>query len=313
MAIFKTNIIVNASMYILNITVLGFLIGIELRTCYYTFFAPPVASNTETSVASRSDDSTASNVSTKSKSSIKLLFIMPLLCYFCYLTTGIGSLLSVFAIESCNTASSIATNSYLTGKCLMYFVFILRLHTVYSHSTFSYNTKILIILFAITVVYWISILIINVLTIEFDVLYDVNGRKMCTAYTDPTWMMVASAYDIIVSILCCVLFIRPLLILNKHEEHETSMLFQLVLKYVILTAIAVITTFIIFVFIFLLKYPTLITIDIVINCICIFFFNKRYIKYYEVMCCGAIKCLQGLCNALSKNNHTIVSSDTEII
>eukprot|EP01084_Bolivina_argentea_P003662 6887_1 len=106
-------------------------------------------------------------------------------------------------------------------------------------------------------------------------------------------VLVTSAFiDIIISSMCCYLFIRPLLSLMKHtneRDNETKDIYNVVLKCTILTFVATTSTIFLLIIIGITKRAALTSIDYSINCICVMLFNKKYNKYFNVLCCGAIK------------------------
>ena len=94
----------------------------------------------------------------------------------------------------------------------MYQVFIYRLYYIYSDSSFAYNVKILFILFIITIIHTLCLVIINIFTLKFNVDTNINNQTVCTVKGNSFLILVTIVFDMILSSLCCYLFIRPLLI-----------------------------------------------------------------------------------------------------
>eukprot|EP01084_Bolivina_argentea_P300725 518626_1 len=320
------------SLYSTEIFIVLIILCIELKTFYYSVFhqqqlemtiqsskhssvttphpgptsdieSPPICSDSSIApesprsqtATSRTSPTSPKSSSNKSSSDSQLVFILPMLSYILFIGAALCGNLSVLGIKGCEITGRAGPSCYFIAKMFMYLVFIYRLYIVYSDSAFAYNNKILLILLLFVVIYTIFIVIINLLTLEIGISYELNNGRVCNAYGAPAVLMTTAFFDTMISALCCYLFIKPLMILNNHEinKHSTRM-YKMILKYVVLTFVAVTTTFLLLGLMTMSKISSLLAIDIVINCICIALFNKYYHYYYKGICCGAIK----LCNTV---------------
>eukprot|EP00483_Globobulimina_turgida_P006297 UN06307 len=152
---------------------------------------------------------------------------------------------------------------FATAKLLMYFVFIWRLYIVYTDSMFAYNTCIIIAM-TIMIILWIyANAFFNVYTTKNDVLIS-NGNTYCTIMMYFPMVVSTVFCDMIVCFLLCYLFIRPLLKLNDMNNNQNKMTMTgLIVKYTLLTFVAVVSTFITFIAVGMTGLAGLVAIDVV--------------------------------------------------
>eukprot|EP01084_Bolivina_argentea_P309435 535233_1 len=240
----------------------------------------------------------------RKKVTTKLVYIMSMISYFFYIIFGFLSVffkLNLIIFSGCKYGEYMGV-IFTLGKLFMYFVFIWRLYIVYTDSTFAYNTAILTIMIIIIILWGFGNAILNVFTTKSVILIS-EKRIYCTI--DMYMPMVGSTvlYDLITCSICCYLFIRPLLWMIKNNQNNETM-YTLIVKYTILTFVAVISTFIIFIAVGVTDLAGLVAIDVTINSFCIFLFNNKYNNFYNCICCGAIKsgtkCIHCCCNIQSK-------------
>eukprot|EP01084_Bolivina_argentea_P309436 535234_1 len=299
----NTAVVLWASM---SVIVLCMLI-VEIRTFYRQFYQAPSRNIELHQMKSHSDSSlkkVESLTEEHKKKKKKLVYILPIISYLFYIIFGFLSVffkLNLIIFSGCKYGEYMGV-IFTLGKLFMYFVFIWRLYIVYTDSTFAYNTAILTIMIIIIILWGFGNAILNVFTTKSVILIS-EKRIYCTI--DMYMPMVGSTvlYDLITCSICCYLFIRPLLWMIKNNQNNETM-YTLIVKYTILTFVAVISTFIIFIAVGVTDLAGLVAIDVTINSFCIFLFNNKYNNFYNCICCGAIKsgtkCIHCCCNIQSK-------------
>lgn len=287
------------TMYSVTSMILAIILGIESVAFYHSFYAKPQSKSAQhipQHIPQHSESSTTATTSVRYSNAIapesKILFIMPLLSYSFYEFGLIIGALYVFNIGAFNGCKYVhfTAISYGLGKLWMYHVFIFRIYIVYSDSLFAYNAKLLIIIFIIVTIWNLFNTIFSAFTL-YTYSYEIGHSIYCAATLPFPAAISIILLDIIFSILCCYLFVRPLLELRRTaglNNHDGAMR-QMVIKYMILTSVAIISTLCIVFIIAATTLSALISIDVVINCVCMMLFNKKYTHYYRILCCGPIK------------------------
>eukprot|EP01084_Bolivina_argentea_P175984 304620_1 len=266
------------TLYWVEFSVVFLVLLIELRTFYYSVYHAKTYASPSTPKSQESD---------KSKQSLSEI------------SQG---------VDTCGWFVRSGPNFYYLAKMFMYLVFTYRLYIVYSDSAFAYNNKVLLIVAIIIILYTFGIISANGMTLDVQKLYNVNQQRLCIAFANPLVLFMTILMDAIISVLCCYLFIRPLLILKKVNDNDdatnkhSQAMYHVILKYLILTFITVITTFLILILMVLLEFTALLTVDIIINSGCILLFNKFYDYYYKIICCAAIQICNKLCQSSKKRN-----------
>ena len=228
----------------------------------------------------------------------KLLLILPIITYALYALAGLFGVFLVNGVKECKIFSYAGPMFYAVGKCFMYFVYIYRIYIVYSDSVFEYSTKILTILFVFVIIYTIGQIIVFIFTGEHSEFDYPNGDRFCAAYISTANAIGVIIVDMFISVLCTYLFIRPLMLLARInvDNERTNALFETVSKFVILTSVSVLTTFFIFGAVVIVGITSLISIDVIINCVCLMFFNQCYDDLFKRVCCGSIRICHSLRN-----------------
>eukprot|EP01084_Bolivina_argentea_P175983 304619_1 len=297
------------TLYWVEFSVVFLVLLIELRTFYYSVYHAKTYASPSTPKSQESDKSKQSlSEISQNISPAKLIFILPILSYLFYVLTGICGGFSLLGVDTCGWFVRSGPNFYYLAKMFMYLVFTYRLYIVYSDSAFAYNNKVLLIVAIIIILYTFGIISANGMTLDVQKLYNVNQQRLCIAFANPLVLFMTILMDAIISVLCCYLFIRPLLILKKVNDNDdatnkhSQAMYHVILKYLILTFITVITTFLILILMVLLEFTALLTVDIIINSGCILLFNKFYDYYYKIICCAAIQICNKLCQSSKKRN-----------
>eukprot|EP01083_Nonionella_stella_P294944 1002429_1 len=275
------------------------ILFIELRT-YYKLISHVHTKTLENmpskSVSNPSTSSVSPNTPVPSKTPqiapTKLLFILTIVPYIFYIINGISGVYAMFGFKSCTVGLHAGPIAYVLGKCFMYIVYISRLHIVYSDSTFAYNPKILVALFVCVIMN----AIFQITFFEFFVAFYIkiynypNGERLCRVTLPKTNLITTAMLDLLIASLCTYLFIRPLLILDR-EQNQTKCndsFSRIVLKYSLLAFISVSSTVLILGGMAVTNITSIVTMDIVINCVCLMFFSDYYDYHYKIVCCGAI-------------------------
>eukprot|EP01084_Bolivina_argentea_P203686 347832_1 len=276
---------VQASFYGTEIVIVSMILLIEMRTFYYTLKYHDDISSTSTKTRSNANKS-------------NLQYTIPMISYVLYVIAAVAGVISIFhaaiTSTSCIVYSAIGISAYMLAKMSMYFVFIYRLHIVYSDSVFAYKSNSLLTLVILISVIILVLIITNALTMHTQIFINVKDQKTCVLHVWSVVLGCWTVFDNIVNILCCYLFVRPLLKLRQIEGTENrsnvswQRMYQLLLKYVILTMIIVISTFVVLPLMAILKINAIGTVDVMINCCCLALFNKHYNVYYMRVCHGAI-------------------------
>eukprot|EP01083_Nonionella_stella_P235568 828195_1 len=233
----------------------------------------------------------------KKSSRHRVVILFTLMSYTFYLIEGVSGALAVYGVRSCTVFNHTAPIAYTFAKCFMYFVYIYRVHIVYSKSRFAYSKCLLLALFSGVVMNTIFQTIFYLFTAEsrsvVTIYHYANGEKLCRTAL-PTINLVSTAVlDLIIASLSTYLFIRPLLKLKQFQARNNptrtnTILFNMARKYSLLAFLSVSSTVLILGCIQMSKIASLITIDIVINSVCMMFFNKQYDDHYKIVCCAAI-------------------------
>ena len=253
------------------------------------------------------------NNSIKDNSKYHLVSILPILSYIFYLSNGINTILDIHNFYSCKFGGIITLGCYSLGKLFMYLLFVYRLHTVYSSSTFEYNETILLIITILIIIYGIGMVIVFIFVVE-PVISFVNNIRFCNIKIPFYILLIGAAFDMGITGICCILFVRPLCILFRKTNHQLTdtRMKNVISKYIILTFVATLSTTIIFGAIGITDFEALGTIDIVINSTCMMLFNKQYHRLYQTLCCIPIKCAQRCTCCKQKTSDPPVFQQTSI-
>eukprot|EP01083_Nonionella_stella_P044169 119036_1 len=288
------------SMWIIQTIIIIIILLIELRTFYLSMHietiteipdesSPQSGPSSPTGSPQPNKQTMASPTSKKGKP--KWIFLIPLVSYSFYIMTGISGCIAISGMKWCEIGTNGGAITYCVGKMFMYIVYIYRIDAVYSGSVFEYNKKRLFIMAIFVVIYSLAQIVSYPFLMETKIYYLENHERYCASNISKATLVLVMVLDLFISILCTYLFVRPLLILGKNTEIEKQKnngckLYSLGLKYVILTTVAVISTVFIFAAIAILSFSSLVVIDIIINCVCMLFFNVAYHHYYTIICCG---------------------------
>eukprot|EP01083_Nonionella_stella_P106561 307680_1 len=289
------------SMWIIQAIVVIIILLIEVRTFYLSMrietiteipeeSSPQTGPSTGSPRAQPNQQTMTSPTSKKSKT--KWIFLIPMVSYSFYIMTGISGCIAISGMKWCEIGTNGGAITYCVGKMFMYIVYIYRIDAVYAGSAFAYNKRRLFRLAMFVVVYSVAQIASFPFLMETKIYYLENNERYCASNIPKATLVLVMVIDSFISILCTYLFVRPLLILGKNtiekQKNDGSKLYALGLKYVILTTVAVVSTVFIFAAIAILSFSSLVVIDVIINCVCMLFFNVAYHYYYTIICCGPI-------------------------
>eukprot|EP01084_Bolivina_argentea_P023430 43697_1 len=239
---------------------------------------------------------TISNISGTKTYYLKPNYIFPLLSYLFYVGLSITGLMSGFSTDEniCYWSIVFGTICYSLGKMWMYLVFIYRLHIAFMDSCYEYSWTLISGMMVCVIVYSISLMIINTLTLSTQIIHIAQNISICTSKLQFGIVEAAVCFDFIANAICCYLFTRPLILLSKLTKQnnnggQTTGIYTVALKCIILTFTAVASTVIILAFVAVSGLTSFVTIDICINCVVIMLFKQEYSKEYKIICCGFIK------------------------
>ena len=235
----------------------------------------------------------------KNKKHIRTL--LPIISYIFYIGVGIGGVLDVLNFfSSCWVGGIVPVISYLLGKTFMYYLFIYRLYHIYSRSMFRYNIGVPIALALLSTIYCIGFIFGNIFTVTSSSV-PINGIRFCSISIPFEIIAGSAGFDLIMTATCCILFVRPLTKLSRMSDNGSDKIRTLVVKYIVLTFMAVLTTSITMAFIAITDLESLASIDIVINSICMMLFNHKFHKIYKLLCCIPITISKCFCCCCHNN------------
>eukprot|EP01084_Bolivina_argentea_P215615 366077_1 len=288
------------------------IVVIELRSLYYVYnYENTPSLDSLPSINSQSKSQSRSNSTNSDPGTDKpplLISSLPILCYLCYFISCIAALFTSSTIvnsTSCYIITLAAINtSYPLAKMIISFIFVYRLHIVYKNSLFQYKTQILFVMMVIIIFGWCVLFVLIELTSYVEIVHISGGKKLCRTHLMIEITGSMALLDLTTNGICCYLFIRPLLILAKNSQNvnggkSVHSVYDIVLKYSILTIVIAISTLMAVIVAGLLGLNIVFMIDAAINCIAVMLFNKIYDYHFRCLCCGCIK----ICSKLMKQNR----------
>ena len=208
---------------------------------------------------------------------------------------------------NCDVIVFIMVTLYHLSKSIFYCILITRLQVAFLLSSMKYSTCTIISLYAFVVIYTIFVCVgtpflIYGVWVEAPV-------NWCHIHTLNTTMVSISIgvwilMDVVISIILCYLFIRPIkqvLKLNaespnaSHSGSRSNSLSQgrftiVYIKYALLTYISIILNMV-GLLLYLFKHLTIvIEVTAAINCICIIFMHAKYQPAFDFFCGWLVQC-----------------------
>eukprot|EP01084_Bolivina_argentea_P151475 264378_1 len=187
-------------------------------------------------------------------------------------------------LSDCGLFTNVAVIWWHCAKYSMYYIFLLRLKIAFDGSAYEYK-KILYGLTIFLAVSWIFAI--------FGAITEIYGEYIYVPSEDSYWcqchlalfgVVIAGVGDMLFSVFCLVLFIKPLFKILKSTQDDDTELENFVIKYFLLTFIAISSTAIWTVLAMLFQLGSLAGIDMCINGMCILLMDKSYKRYYALLC-----------------------------
>eukprot|EP01084_Bolivina_argentea_P267387 453861_1 len=243
--------------------------------------------------------------------SVKMLDRLTTATAIVYILHGFGIALRSFHIYrstiACWHAVNVSLLLFSTTKIFLYSVLIIRVDVSFGGTHHGYSRKYLIYpyLIFVCILYVIQIFrfLLKAIVIRDWAFYDAEN-DICISQLPAGDLLYAFVFDFTNSILCLVLFIKPirkLLTSNSNQSHQKNNKFaNLIIKYVILVSITITSSWIFtFISIFVHWWSDLWYIDNTINVFCLFGLASVHSNVYDVIfsCCHK-GCL--LCSGLYK-------------
>ena len=226
----------------------------------------------------------------------------------------------------------ISAISYFLAKHYLYQLFVIRLYTIYNHSSFRYPIKLLATISIVAFIACVAWIVWACLKLEIED-QSVNGYG-CIIYSPPLFNESGAFLDLIISCVCLYLFLKPLLALIKAQKQvemkmremqdppstsptsgkqdcessqstkaaadgdgdidDSIQMYFAAEKYTLLSVIGIMSSFFILVIVGIFGGSAFIIIDGVINCAVVGLMNERYNDLYTRTCGPCRKC-QSVC------------------
>eukprot|EP01084_Bolivina_argentea_P044431 81750_1 len=222
---------------------------------------------------------------------------------------------------------------YDTAKASLYYAFVMRIEIAFYKSTYEYPKILMYILKCLAICF---ILVMGTCDIFFSfATYEVisisnnSNFNYAVGYTETHFVTFQLIFDPLFSALTMYLFIKPLYKLSirshintKNEKQNENVIYtiQLMIRYAILTAIAMLSSAILIALIVFGGFGgEFIPLDNILNCYCLFLMSSNYIKHYQFICGCCQKCITYTCftsqneRSLAMNMPTTAKSKEIIV
>ena len=175
----------------------------------------------------------------------KMCHILTMITLFTYCIQGLNYCFNSWSIYSssisCNIYQKLSVWLYHFGKFCLYIILVLRIKVVFNDSTFhEFVAKMVRIMYVFLAIFIILATIGDLWTITATKQYTTNNVFYCMLDDLVIWGLTGFVTaDMIISILCLILFNYPLKQLIKECDIEDLEIIQLTKKYAILTTTAI--------------------------------------------------------------------------
>eukprot|EP01084_Bolivina_argentea_P267360 453815_1 len=142
--------------------------------------------------------------------------IVALLCYLFHSTSVSLIHANIYPPNDlfCTWLARINTAIYHCTRCTFYTVLIIRVYLSFNNSIYKYNVRLIICLFIIVSLWW-TFAMIGDLIIDGIGGYYSNDINSCQPIFQMYGIIMSGLVDFTLSIICLILFIKPLIKLNK--------------------------------------------------------------------------------------------------
>ena len=260
-----------------------------------TSHQPSSLNRQKSASSSHSRHSSQSSSSNKYRLMNAVLITMMLFCTFGF---QFQLLLGFFGIvpkndKYCGVWPNMASIWWHSIKFFIYLILILRLKTAFDGSAYEYNWKIIYGLTVFVALFWLYAIFGDMTEIYGSVEYIVSeNRYWCQVHLAIYGVALSGGIDTILSMLCLILFTKPLLNILRNTRPENpenakhdNKLQNFVIKYFLLTLIAISSTAIWTILALTTNdCGALVAIDVNINALCILLMGSTYQPYYFILC-----------------------------
>eukprot|EP01083_Nonionella_stella_P075979 206806_1 len=210
-------------------------------------------------------------------------------------------------IKDCGILPNLTAIWWHCSKFCIYNIYILRLKVAYGESAFGYKDKTLLLLSIVVNIFWIYSIFGDLTEIYGTYQYEPSeGIYWCQLNVAVFGIVMTIAVDATLSILCLVLFLRPLIKIIRYAvkyNNPNAKMESLAIKYLLLTFIAIgSTTIWLFLFLFT-EYGAFVAVDININALSVLLMNSIYQRYYVAFCLPCHTLVER-CDKTFKNTET---------
>eukprot|EP01084_Bolivina_argentea_P290557 499113_1 len=199
----------------------------------------------------------------------------------------------LYSFTKCAYLSWINLALYYSSKFCLWTYSIIRLHDVFHKSgTLAYSDN---FLKGLVIFFGFEVFLINILADLYDDQFVYEG--LCVVIT-PDWIPgVIAMIDIVSNVACLWLFYykmkklwKMISSVNEIITAQTVELAYIIRKYTVLTAFSVVSTILLGASVAITPiFWTVLTFDTIINVVCLTLFDKRFDRYYQILCCCCAK------------------------
>lgn len=218
---------------------------------------------------------------------------------------------------SCKSVYGVLSILYALNKTIIYYSYFLRLDTTYYQSTFQVNQCLLLTLEILTFIYFIIYLLYWMIYVPDNDIYFYNAeynycyRKTATTdhETGVITVILIVLYELFVSILSLVLFIKPLCYLRKIQKD--MVLHEAIVKVGLLNSIIIISSILMFLVYSFTLGAVFLVIDNMINSVCLILMTKMHKGLYLRLCHFCIRC--SCCKYDDEDKHLTMEIGTAMV
>eukprot|EP01084_Bolivina_argentea_P264187 447422_1 len=208
-------------------------------------------------------------------------------------------------ILNCSIQSLILVFAWTTAKQLLYLFCTSRMDVAFRLSAaFKMSNTIFTALYTLIIFGYVVQCILFIIFWD-GTRYEFSGNEYCTSVA-PIWLFgIMAIWDLTMSSLLCSLFAHRLFKAHAQMQElnskQTRKALSNIAKYVTITLVAVISTFIALFMAGITSWYTVAAIDSMINCLCVFVMYKKNQKIFTFVCGGCHNCVGSCFNRCIKN------------
>lgn len=207
---------------------------------------------------------------------------------------------------SCSVMELILNATYQLCKLLIYLIFITRLELAFFGTEYAYDRRWILFLYGACILYYVISVYLQIITIESHWMY--SPDTWCTIFF-PEWLIaIIMIFDVLISLITLVMFIRPFrILLSKIDGFiKDNGFHHLMSKYIILSMITILSTLIGFLATWF-GFAILLGIDDLVNVTCVVLLTTIHDRdyrwlcncWYQAGCCCGACC--GLCDGIANS------------